>query len=271
MKDILTEQNTFKDLDIINNEFKVKWNFLDYLKLRQSIPRKWKLILNNTTKEDKSTNILYNKLRRYKTLKSVDCYWLLLPTKHDLTTVPNSFNYWINKYDISYETLTNHLTIPYECIRDTRTQALQFKIQHKIFNSNHWLHKLKILNSPNCTFCGQDDTIEHFFHSCNKTNEFWLYTKNWWNRLELFKIDNLKEKDIILGVVNESEAGNILNCIILIAKASIYNNKMNNKEPDLYTFFCQLKFFLTMEEQIYTKNESHDKFCNKWSIIYDNL
>jgi hypothetical protein len=271
IKDLLTEHNNFKDLETLNNDFNINWNFLYYLKVRQSIPRSWKQILNNTIKEDKSSEILYNKFKRYKTLKSIDCYWLLLPTKHDLKTIPNSLNYWMNKYSISYDTLSTMITIPYECIRDTRTQTLQFKIQHKIFNSNHWLHKLKILNSPNCNFCSQDDTIEHFFYSCKKTDEFWTYFKNWWNRLKLFKIDHLQEKDIILGVVNESETGNTLNCVILIAKASIYNNKMQNKEPDLYTFLCQLKFFLKMEEQIHMKNKCHDKFYAKWNAISENI
>jgi hypothetical protein len=57
IKNILTEENTFKDLESINNEYKVQWNFVNYLGIRQSIPHNWKLILNNTLKEDKTSDI----------------------------------------------------------------------------------------------------------------------------------------------------------------------------------------------------------------------
>ena len=39
IKDILTTVNSLKELTTINNEFETKLNFLDYLKIRQSIPR----------------------------------------------------------------------------------------------------------------------------------------------------------------------------------------------------------------------------------------
>jgi hypothetical protein len=271
IQNILTDANTFKDLKDINLQYQVNWNFLDYLRIRQSIPHEWKQILNLTQKEDKSNDILYNKLLRYKTLKSVDCYWLLLPSKHDLNTIPNSIQYWKTKYALTDASLDNLITTPYTSLRDTYTQTLQYKILHKIFNCNHWLHKLKILNNPNCKFCNEDDTIEHYFYTCTKTYDFWTFIKNWWNRLNLFKIDTLTEKDIILGIENDSQTGEILNCIILIAKASIYNNKSNNKEPDIYTFFCQLKFFLTMEEAIATKNKVYNTYINKWEAIAEFL
>ena len=106
---------------------------------------------------------------------------------------------------------------------------------------------------------------------CKKPKLLWTSITNWWNRLELFKIDELLEKDIVLGVLNESLIGYTLNTIILIGKASIHNNKMNNKEPDLYTFLCQLKFFLHIEEEIHTKNKTLESFLEKWEQILNNL
>jgi exonuclease III len=271
IKDLLTTENIMKDLITINNEYNVKWNFLDHLKIRQAIPSKWKNILANHQIEDKTTDILYKKFLRYKTLKSTDCYWQLLNNKHDLDTIPNSLTYWQNKYNINTTMLINLIKLPYKCIRDTRTQTLQYKLTHKILNTNSWLHKIKIIDSPKCRFCKLDETIEHFMFQCNKTKEFWKYVTNWWNKLNLFEIDELLEKDIILGVANETMNGLTLNTIILIGKASVQNNKMNNKQPDTYTFLCQLKFYLRIEEEIHIKNKTIDTFLEKWENIMFNI
>jgi hypothetical protein len=269
INDLLNPDNSMKSLIDINREFQSSWNFLDYLRIRQSIPTTWKQILNKQLKENKTTDILYKKFKRYNTLKSTDCYWQLLNNKHDMTVTPNSLNYWQTKYNIDSDTFSKHLALPNKCIRDTRTQSLQYKIIHKILNTNYWLHKLKIVNSPKCRFCEQDETIEHFLYQCSKTKAFWKSITNWWNRLELFKIDELLEDDIILGIINDSLTGSTLNTILIIGKASIHNNKMMNKEPDLFTFLWQLKLFLSIEEQIHIKNKILDTFLEQWEqIIY---
>jgi hypothetical protein len=142
---------------------------------------------------------------------------------------------------------------------------------HKILNTNYWLHKVKIIDSPKCRFCKENETIEHYIYLCENTKSFWNFLKNWWNRLNIFKIDEFLEKDVVLGVINDTMNGLTLNTILLIAKASIYNNKMNNKEPDIYTYLCQLKFYLKMEQEIHTKNKTLDTFTDKWEVILSNI
>ena len=269
INDICKDDGTWKDIDQINLEFNLNINFLDYLRIRQCIPHLWKQILNNTKAEDKSMDIQYNKMKRYNTLKSRSIYWLLLPNKHDVSSLPNSHKYWIDKFKI--DNVSNYLIAAFTCIRITSIQALQYKIINRIFNCNHWLTKIKILNDAKCRFCNNVETIEHYFYDCDKTSEFWKILKNWWNRFGIITINNITEKDVILGSLLDNNFTTVYNCILLIAKGSIYNTKSNNLQPDFYKFLVQLKFFLKIEEQINIKNNTLTKFETLWSDIFDNI
>jgi hypothetical protein len=85
VKDILAPDDSFKSLDLLNQEFNVNLNFLDYLRIRQCIPHTWKQILHNKIVEDKTTDILFNKMKRYKTLKCNTIYWLIMANTHNTT------------------------------------------------------------------------------------------------------------------------------------------------------------------------------------------
>ena len=265
IKNLYTIEGNFKTSEQINLEFNLNYTFLDLLRIRQSIPHHWKQILNNNIREDKTTDILYNKMKRYKTLKCKTIYWQLLPLKHAMNVTPNSHKYWCEKYKI--EKFSQYLENAFTCIRITFMQALQYKIINKIFNCNYWLTKIKILTNANCRFCNKIETIEHYFYECNKTLDFWNIFKTWWNNFKLIIKTTITEKEVILGSLEDSKYTKIFNCILLIAKGTIYNNKSNNKQPDFYNFLVQLKFYLKIEEQIHTKNNTLTEFDIEWGDI----
>jgi hypothetical protein len=269
IKDLYTTEGNFKSLDQLNNDFNLNLNFLDILRIRQCIPHKWKEILNNNQIEDKTTDIEYNKMRRYKTMKCKMVYWHLLPLMHDTISIPNSHKYWCEKYKI--KKLSVYLEIAFSCIRITYIQAIQYKIINRIFNCNYWLTKIKILNNENCRFCDKAETIEHYFYECENTLSFWNIFKTWWNSFNLIKKDSIIELEVVLGSVLDNKFTNTFNCTILIAKASIYGNKSNNKQPDFFTFLVQLKYYLKIEEQINTKNNTFTDFEVNWGEIAYNI
>jgi hypothetical protein len=265
----LKENCEFKSLEQINYEFKVNLNFLEYLRIRQCLPHTWKQILNNDLKEDLTTDILFNKMKRYKTLKCTTIYWLTIALKHNIATEPNSHLYWKNLYKIN--SITDYLLVCFSSIRVTFTQALQYKIINRIYNCNAWLHKLKIVEKPNCRFCEEIETIEHFFSNCQKTKEYWTAIKNWWNRFNILTIDNLDEKTIILGSLLDKKSIKEFNCVLMIAKSNIHFCKSNKLQPDFYKFLTQFKYFLKIEEEIHIKNNTSQQFSITWGFIHDNL
>ena len=126
INDICKRDGSYKDISQLNTEFNVNINFLEYLRIRQCIPYPWKQILNNAKVEDKTTDIHFNKMKRYNTLKCKTIYWLSLPNKHDISSLPNSHKYWMDKYKL--DNISNYLTAAFTCIRITSIQALKYKI-----------------------------------------------------------------------------------------------------------------------------------------------
>jgi hypothetical protein len=122
ISNIVNNNGTFKSLEQINHEFNINLNFLEYLRIRQCIPHDWKQILDGRTQEDNSTVLLHNKLKRYNTLKCSTIYWLTLPLKHDMKTLPNSHLYWLERYNL--DSISKHLEMLFTCIRITFMQAL---------------------------------------------------------------------------------------------------------------------------------------------------
>ena len=208
-------------------------------------------------------------MKRYKTLKCNTIYWLIIANTHDIISIPKSHKFWMEKYSI--HNVSDYLVLAFTSIRITSIQALQYKIINRIFNCNYWLTKIKILNCPNCRFCNKVETIEHYLYECQKTKEFWNLLKNWWNRFHLLHLTTINERDAVLGLIIDNKFSKTFNCILLIAKGTIYNNKSNNKQPDFYNFLVQLKFFLKIEEQIHIKNEITTQFEEAWGPIFNTI
>jgi hypothetical protein len=269
IKDLYTKDGIFKSLEQLKTDYNQNLNFLDILRIRQCIPLKWKQILSNDVKEDKTTEVQYNKMKRFNSLKCKTLYWLILPLNHDIISVPNSHKHWIEKYKL--ETLDKYFELPFISIRITFIQALQYKIINRVFNCNEWLTKIKIIKNAKCRFCNKMETIEHYFYECEKTLDFWNIFKTWWNSFKLCRKINITECDVILGSLEDSKFTQNFNCLILIAKGTVYSDKSNNRQPDFYNFLVQLKFYLKIEEQINIKNKTQTKFEIQWGDIANNI
>ena len=269
--DLTSETGEFYSLAEINNRFNIKWTFLDFLRIRLTIPLAWRQLLSGEKTEGNELNTLYGRLCNLKTLKSKDLYWLLLENKYDIICKPKAQSFWENKCNFLAENFENIYTLPYKVIRLTNIQSMQFKILYKIFNCNYWLHKIKILDSPGCRFCNEVETLDHYFFSCKVTNEFWAAFMTWWNSHDVPFLETLSEIDVLLGLLCSHEVGNILNCCLLIAKWCIYTSKSLNKQPNLYAFHYDLNQFLRIEEQIAIQSNNHELFLTKWDFIKNNL
>ena len=266
VSDLMSNDHSFLCHSDINTKYNVSWTFLDTLRMRLTIPHDWKLTLTGDLPEICKDLVLYNKLKNYKTLRTKDLYALLINQNHDCYSKSNTQINLQTRYVLSDESLEKVYSLPYKSTRSTSMQAIQFKILHKIINCNNWLHKIKIIASPQCRFCKEVETIEHFFYSCRNTKDFWYAMLGWWNNMKLLILKELTERDIMLGYLGENE-GLALNCCILLGKNMIYRNKHNNIQPDIYAFHCDLKNYLEIEEFIYTRDDKLDTFLDIWGEI----
>ena len=184
---------------------------------------------------------------------------------------PTALNRWLEAFDIDENDWKNIFKVCYYAVRETKLQALQYKIIHRIIPCQKWLFTLKCSDSPICLYCQDTDTLLHYFVECHSVLNFWKQLESWWNRTSSLHM-LCTPKHIIFGVYYELKAYSTLNYTILLAKSYIYNCKMNRKSILFLTFLQILKRELEKEEYICSNNtDSLQKFHKKWDGIYLNL
>ena len=74
--------------------------------------------------------------------------------------------------------------LPFKTTKESKFHWLQFQILHRILPTNYYLHKLKLIEYPKCSFCKQDsETIGLLFVEC-------LFVKELWSDIEEFLLRN---------------------------------------------------------------------------------
>ena len=62
-----------------------------------------------------------------------------------------------------------HGSAPFKQICSTKLQWFQVSIIHRLLPTKKYLYDIKAVDSPNCYFCCQEETIPHMLWSCPET------------------------------------------------------------------------------------------------------
>ncbi len=155
--------------------------------------------------------------------------------------------------------------IPFNTTRETKIQALQYKIIHNTIACNQWLNRIKIKESETCSYCNILDNIPHFSINFEQTKAFWKTWGLWWKRLTNF---NIRQQDDIIERTLFGFPGNTdkiikINYCIIYAKHYIYQNKINNDNNiDFLSYLSLLKRHLLIEREICIAQSQEHKFSN---------
>ena len=137
--------------------------------------------------------------------------------------------FWRSKYDKDTHGSTWKNIFKY--IKETKLQELQWKIVHNVYPTNTLLNRMGIKPSENCEFCGERETVEHLFFSCDRIKNLWLevgkiiliYTKKKITLTEHIVLLGI-EQDAFYSNLNDDET-RLINNILVIAKQSITYSK----------------------------------------------
>ena len=129
--------------------------------------------------------------------------------------------FWNNKFN--YQVAKDMWSIPYKCTKETRLQTWQWKIRSNIYPTNILLNKMGRAPNRNCTRCGQEDYIEHFFAECPAVKPLWTEVANLiaiWLGRRLTLTTSMTLLGIEQGKISSKESKTI-NLAILIRKLYI--------------------------------------------------
>ena len=156
--------------------------------------------------------------------------------------------------------------MPFKITQDTTLRWLQYRIIHRCIATNELLHKINILDSNLCTFCGEHvESILYLFCNCKHVNYFWNELKLWF--LQNFRIHVRVSSLHICLLNNVHENHNIINLIIILAKKHIYKQRLENRKPRIDLFLSEVRRYYLLEKSIYKNNSKSTLFEKKWKAI----
>ena len=136
------------------------------------------------------------------------------------TSLPTAQLKWNLEYNFSKETWKSIYKFPFQKAISTTLQWFQIRINHRILSNRHFLHKIKIKDSPLCLYCSQDETITHMLWSCPKTQSILNELKTWLFHTNPFVIS---EETFLFNIGNELTSVQLY--ILLETKFYIFNTK----------------------------------------------
>ncbi len=286
INDLLDETGNFLGQNELETRYNIKCNFIDHLRIRQSIPRTWRNKLLSKTPEDDNyntqTSSIYIMLNHNKqTLKKIDflssktqdLYWSLI--NNTTKKSPNCIQRWNEFYLTNSESWSYIFQAPFRSCRETYLQSFQYRIIHRIFPCNNWLFNLKIQNSNLCSYnyCNDNevDTIQHHLVNCTPVKSFWNQFVFWWNNLNFSKLYPLVEENIVLGFPISNDEDIILNFCLILGKYYIYITKKCQQDIFFLNFLIMLKEKLVIEEGVNLMKGTIDTFYMVWGYLFESV
>ena len=269
----IVSHNTFMSTAQIENTYGIKCNFLQLLQIRSAIPWKVDMTLENVDLDPMclyvqningepinvfqlSSKMLYNITRKklYKTSTSQITWGKTYPK------LTQNKELWKRLYVTAFE-----------CTRETKLQALQFKIYHRIIPCNYYLFKRKGVDSPECNFCGREDNIRHFFLHCPNVFFFWNTLKKWLKNVLEVSIDEEIEEGLLFNNPGKIVQSKKENFILLNVKFYIYRQRLfHNNHLDVLEWALEFREKLRMEKQICSQEGKLKKF-SIWENILEKI
>lgn len=194
----------------LSDKFNVRCSFLDMLSLRLSIPIAWRQALsaNWSPLPDPTTRSGIHVLLPGEqpidvlNLSPKQLYRAYISLRNHTST---ALGRWQDLLDprlrlASLEECRDLASNVYKATRETKLQALHFKILNRIIPCGTYLLQIRINQSDRCTLCGLQDSLPHFFYECDGNMTFWRSIFDWFSRVEDLHLEDLSLKHILLGL-----------------------------------------------------------------------
>ena len=265
--DLLDTDGKIFTLEHLRNNLQLNCDFLMYNRLRIRIQT---LIGNNIIQPHDNMRprlpfILYmievgnkgNKNIYFKTQKNVN------------STLVDLQNKWSEKLndEIMLDTISSAFKNAKRYSLSVYQHFIQFKLLHRRITHNKLLHKMEIIESPNCLFCNQIETIEHIYLECPNAIDIWQKTENWVKSLHYphFKISEIEK------IFGEKYNNLMKQLIITSVKDVIYCKRKTGdimQLSDVKRMLCKNLHILKTQNLL--KN-SEIVFEDEWRVFIDIL
>lgn len=155
----------------------------------------------------------------------------------------------------------------YRATRETKMQALHFRILNRFVPCNAFLKRIRVKGSASCDHCDGEDTILHFFYSCPRVAAFRRSAFAWLDQAEDFHLDTIKEKHFLFGVPQIVPKANTINALFISLKFYIYRQRLFHQgRLELLHWLREFRLRLIVERNICKAQGKPGKFA-RWKSI----
>ena len=156
-----------------------------------SIPKDWRLIIKKAPPRESGksqldvTKYSCSVNKKIIPIKLLTCQTNYFRFVQNLKSQPTSAKYFEKKLQAHNNINWNHVfLLPRKVTIESKMRIFQYKIQLKILSNilflNAKLFKMKIIDSPLCSLCREEnDTIWHLFSQCKVTIHYWRSLQTW--------------------------------------------------------------------------------------------
>ena len=118
---------------------------------------------------------------------------------------------WANTFRFRWRYVQKkYFRLPFIITKNAKLQWFQTRINHRILGTNRSLFKIKITQSPLCSFCREtDETIEQLFWECDHVQSLLQSIDNYCMNI-LASSFSVQKQDFILGEVKGSNEYNFI-------------------------------------------------------------
>ena len=262
INDIVNEDGTFFSHQKIEEMYQINVNFMRYNSIISAIHQASKSFVGKNHKLE--LPLIPSAIKRLvKSSKgSKDMYIVL----NKNGSVPTSQLRWTEIFGFDQNHWKKIYKLPFVVTNNTKLQWLQYRFNHRILATNKFLHKIKIYDNPNCTFCNREiETLEHLFWECEHTQLLLEQIENWFltNGISV-----LFTKEVFLfGNTAKISKGNAENTLFLTIKQYIYNSRCFKKKLTINSVKEKMKYVYAMDKNIAMKNKCEHQFLREWNAF----
>lgn len=159
----------------------------------------------------------------------------------------------------------------YKATRETKLQALHFKILNRIIPCGTYLRQIRIIQSDSCTFCGGQDSLLHFFLECAENRPFWQAVFAWFEGVEDLRLRDLPTKYLLLGLPHQAPNAKKINTILISLKFFIHRQRLFHQgKLELLLWLREFKYRLRVEREICARESKLSRFA-AWKRIMEAM
>ena len=100
-----------------------------------------------------------------------DCKDMYIILNHNPETATGRVT-WSKIYDFDDNAWNDIYLWPFKITKDITLQWFQTRIKHNILATNSFLHRIKYIKDPGCSFCAKEpENIKHLLWECEHTKK----------------------------------------------------------------------------------------------------